>query len=176
MPSLFGKHAIGYRDPGGTVAKSPVAIPAAAFGFPQGPSYVYEKRFGTDKWVLRVQWVLEQLLSDATRRGDPSNSGMKIEISCLQVTDFLKGLLQWSNHKVTTTFRYALLDSDGRCLKEGAVSGQGEGSGKEFGVMTYVPLLGNLNHDKGIELALSRSLCDCLTSLAQDLREIRKAE
>ena len=46
MPSLFGKHAIGYRDPGGTVAKSPVAIPAAAFGFPQGLSYVCEERFG----------------------------------------------------------------------------------------------------------------------------------
>jgi hypothetical protein len=168
MPSLIGTHRIGYRDDVGTDAFSSVTLPVRV-EFSER-SYVHEKRFGTDKWVLCVGEVLDDLLRDATANAE-LHPGCSLLINELEVFEFGKGLFQWSSHMIGLQFAYELRQND-ELLKRGLIWEEGRGSGREFGWMTYVPILGNLNFDKGIELALSRCLRRCLSSLADQVNGV----
>ena len=89
------------------------------------------------------------------------------------MVDFKRGLFQWSKHLVRVQFSYALWDEK-KVLKQGTICEAGEGSGSELGFMTYVPILGNINHNRAVELALSRCLQACLSSLVGSI--IKKRE
>ena len=168
MPALVGTHTIRYRDLEGTRPTAPVAIPASV-EFSER-SYTHQKRFGTDTWVLAVGETFDQLLQDATSTSPPK-SGNRVVIHGLEVTEFSKGLFQWSLHSIWVQFRYELWRGEER-LKSGVVKEQGQGKGTEFGFLTFVPILGNLNFDKGIELALSRCLQTGLASLACQIEAV----
>ena len=137
------------------------------------PPFVHEKRRGTEKWALRVGDTLLQLLTHASKNTpDPS---IKLLITDIQVPNFEMGLLTWANNSVTVQFKYDLIGSDGQSLKKGSISGSGEGSAKEFGtILAFLPGIGKMNYDKGMELALSRALCNCISSLARDLDGVSK--
>jgi hypothetical protein len=165
MPALIGTHVIRYRDLQGTRPGAPAAIPAALEFSDR--SYTHQKRFGTDKWVLAVGETLDQLLRDATSKSTPK-SGHRLVVHGLEVTEFKKGLFQWSRHSIRIQFRYELWRDKER-LKSGVIQAWGEGTGAEFGFLTFVPILGNLNFDKGIELALSRCLQKAVASLAGEV-------
>ena len=165
MPAYFGTHTIRYRDLQGTTPSSPLTIPATVEFSDQ--SYTHEKRLGSDKWVLLVGETFDQLLRDSTSKGTPKPEH-RLVIHGLEVTEFNKGLFQWSRHSIRVQYHYEIWRGEER-LKSGVIQEQGQGSGTEFGFLTYVPVLGNLNFDRGMELALSRSLQKGLASLARQL-------
>jgi hypothetical protein len=162
VPALIGTHTIGYRDLQGTCPCAAVAIPAE-IEFTE-ESYTHSKRFGTDKWLLTVGETFDKLLRDGAAKGAP-NPGIRVVIHGLEVTEFAKGLFQWSRHRIRIRFCYELWRGEVR-LQSGLIEEEAEGSRMEFGFLTFIPVLGNLNFDKGIELALSRCLQNALQSLA----------
>lgn len=127
--------------------------------------YSFGKKFGTDTWVLNVGKVLFELikLTNQTR-----HSTSKVQITNLTVTRFKKGIFQWSTHEVKIRFDFDVI-KEGHSLKNGHIEGAGRGNGTEFGLLTFIPILGNANFDKGIELALSRSLESGLSKLRTEL-------
>lgn len=172
MAGIVGTHRCGYRDLKGTQATACVAVPIKV-EFAE-KSFVHEKRFGTDKWVLCVGDTLDRLLTDATSKARQKPS-WRLVIKDLEVVDFRRGLFQWSKHLVRVQFSYALCDEK-KVLQEGTICEDGVGSGSELGFMTYVPILGNINHNKAVELALSRCLQACLRSLIGKITEKHKSE
>ena len=162
MAALIGTHLIRCRDLHGYRPTSPVALPASV-EFSER-AYTHQKRFGTDTWVLAVGEAFDRLLRDAAEKGAPE-SGNRLVVCGLEVTQFRKGIFQWSRHAIWIQFRYELWRGQER-LKSGVIQEQGEGRGTEFGFLTFVPVLGNVNFDKGIELAVFRCLKKGLVSLA----------
>jgi hypothetical protein len=128
--------------------------------------YSLEKKFGTDTWVLNVGKVLFETIK-LTNQARHSTS--KVQITNLTVTRFKKGIMQWSTHEVRIGFDFDVI-KEGQSLKNGHIEGAGTGNGNEFGVLTFIPILGNINFDKGIELALSRSLESGLNKLQKGLK------
>jgi hypothetical protein len=163
---MIGNHRIGYRDEQGTKPKTKVAI-SAKVPFREH-DYVHDKSFGTDTWTLHVGEVLDELLREAEANAK-EKPGDVLRIWNLQVVDFSKGLFQWSRHYVTIRFDYELRRNR-KTIRDGTITGSGEGSGTELGFMTFIPIVGNINFNKGMELALTRCLQDCLESLAAELK------
>jgi len=168
MPALMGTHTIRYRDLQGSQPSAPVGIPAVVEFSDR--SCTHQERFGTDEWVLEVGEVFDHLLRDATSKSHP-RSGDRLVIQGLEVTRFSKGLFQWSRHSIEIQFHYELWRGEQQ-FKSGVIQEKGEGRGTEFGFLTFVPILGNLNFDKGIELALSRCLQKGLASLARQIEGV----
>jgi hypothetical protein len=168
--ALIGTHRIGLRDLPPRLPAAPVALPVA-IEFDES-SLTHEKRFGTDTWLLAVGDAFDQLLRDASSHAAPI-PGARLEVHDLEVVEFRKGLFQWSRHSVRVRFRYDL-QRDGAPVASGVVEADGAGSGTEFGALTFVPVLGNLNFDKGIELAMSRCLRNAIASLAKRVEAASK--
>lgn len=150
--ALIGEHQINFRVPKNS--KLDQLNLNFEFRFNE-TEYCIEKKFGTDKWILNVGKVLSKMINESNNTKPDKNS--IVEITNLNVTSFKKGLMQWSTHKIKIQFKYELI-KQGAKIREGTVEGFGTGSGTEFGILTFIPILGNMNFDKGIELALYRSL------------------
>lgn len=116
--------------------------------------YTFDKKFGTDTWVLNVGEVFSETLGMINCS---KNSDTNILLSNLKILRFKKGIMQWSTHKITIGFDFQLIKNE-QSIVSGYIESSGTGNGREFGMLTFIPIAGNINFDKGIEVALFRSI------------------
>ena len=162
--AIVGHHQIRYRKPKDAIIDRIDFNAQIEFA---ATDYSFESRFGTDKWVLYVGHALSHmtdLINDRTA------SDVTVRLFNLSVVAFNKGVMQWSGHEIETTFDYEVI-RQGKVVSEGSASGRGAGNGTEFGAVTYIPILGNANFDKGIEVAMFRSLEAALLELNEKLSQ-----
>lgn len=162
--AIVGNHPIGYRVPNDSrLHELAIDLP---YSFSE-TDFTIIKKFGTDRWTLQIGDILSQMITEINKNS--SGSASVIRLKNIEAPKFSKGLMQWSRHSINIRMDYELC-MDGDVLKSGEVSGSGSGSGAEFGFLTYIPVLGNNNFDKGIEVAVFRCLQDCLFKIQAELQ------
>lgn len=159
--AIAGKHQIGYRKPKGSKIRH-LPYPGR-FKFEEA-DYSIKKKFGTDAWVLNIGSVLEQIVQE--HNAEATDDSTLIHLHDLKVLNFKKGVFQWSRHTLNLEMHYTVM-RNGQKQTSGAVQGKGSGSGAEFGFATYIPVVGNANFDRGIEIAMFRALEQCLFALSE---------
>ena len=79
--------------------------------------------------------------------------------------------MQWASHSINIKVDYSITKS-GAMIRSGTVNETGSGSGIEFGFLTFIPILGNVNFDKGIEIAVYRCLEKCLFKINEEINPV----
>lgn len=161
--AIIGKHQINLRVPEDSILNTFHFNTKIEFNETE---YSSKKSFGTDTWVLNAGKVFSEILKMIDL---PQNSNSSLQITNLRVLRFKKGLMQWSTHEITIGFDFELKEN-GSSIQQGEIEGFGSGRGSEFGILTFIPVLGNMNFDKGIEVALSRSIESGLSRLEKEIK------
>ena len=162
--ALIGNHQINYRVPAGSNLKNLQFGATLSF---EETGYDFIKKFGTDNWKLNIGQILSTIVAELNN--NMSASSTTIYLQNPEVTSFKKGLLQWSTHLIEIKLEYTV-SVNKNFIKSGSVRETGTGSGTEFGVLTFIPVLGNANFDKGIEIAVYRCLEKCLFKVKEEIK------
>jgi hypothetical protein len=164
--ALIGNHQINYRVAAGSNLKNLHFDAMLKF---EEKQYDFTKSFGTDTWNLHIGQILSTMVEELNN-GAPVSSAI-ISLQNLEVLSFKKGLIQWSAHSINIKIDYSI-STNNNLIKSGTVSETGSGSGTEFGLLTFIPILGNINFDKGIEIAVSRCLEKCLFKIYEEIKPV----
>jgi hypothetical protein len=161
--ALVGTHHINHRIPKNSELASLKLNASILF---DEDHFTHQKAFGTDTWELHVGLTLSEMIDQVNLASEASEnkSNRSIKISNLSVQAFKKGVMQWSTHRIEIEFDYEVTVND-ETIKSDTISDFATGSGKEFGFLTFIPIIGNMNFDKGIEVAVSKALENCLFKL-----------
>jgi hypothetical protein len=162
--ALIGNHQINYRVPANSNLKNLHFDATLTFAEKQ---YVFIKKFGTDTWNLNIGQILSTMIEELNNRASASSA--IIGLQNLEVLSFKKGLGQWSGHSINIKVDYSI-SNNSNIIKSGTVNENGSGSGTEFGFLTFIPILGNINFDKGIEVAVFRGLEKCLVKINEEVK------
>jgi hypothetical protein len=162
--ALIGNHQINYRVAADSNLKNLFFDATLMFAETQ---YVFIKSFGTDTWKLNVGQILSTMAEGLHNRTPVSST--IITLQNLEVVSFKKGFMQWSAHSINIKVDYSM-SINNSIVKSGTVSEMGSGSGSEFGFLTFIPILGNINFEKGIEIAVFRSLEKCLFKINEEVK------
>ena len=164
--ALIGNHQINYRVAAHSNLKALRFESTLKF---EETQYAFIKKFGTDAWKLNIGQILSTMVEELNNRAPVSST--IINLQNLEVISFNKGLMQWSAHSIMIKLDYSISINNNN-IKSGSVSENGSGSGAEFGFLSFIPVLGNVNFDKGIEIAVFRSLEKCLFKINEETKPV----
>jgi hypothetical protein len=162
--ALIGNHQINYRAAANSNLKNLRFDATLTF---EETQYDFIKRFGTDTWKINIGQILSTMVKELNNSAPVSSTIIRLQNA--EVLSFKKGLMQWSAHSIKIKVDYSI-SVNNNIIKSGTVSENGSGSGTEFGFLTFIPILGNANFDKGIEVAVSRSLENCLFKINEEIK------
>jgi hypothetical protein len=164
--ALIGNHQINYRAAANSNLKNLRFDATIQF---EETQYIYIKKFGTDTWKLNVGQILSTMAEELNSKTPVSSTIITLQNP--EVLSFTKGLMQWASHSINIKVDYSVTKA-GNMIKSGTVNETGSGSGTEFGFLTFIPILGNVNFDKGIEIAVYRCLEKCLFKINEEIKPV----